>query len=56
MTDKLKDDYSIALKKIVAHEPGIILTGYVDESSKLDLYKNAWDFSALLVELWNSCS
>ena len=23
------------------HEPGIILTGYVDESSKLDLYLNA---------------
>ena len=29
------------LKEIVAHEPGIILTGYVDESSKLDLYLNA---------------
>ena len=42
VTGKLKgDDYSKALKKIVAHEPGIILTGYVDESSKLDLYLNA---------------
>ena len=39
---KLKgDDYSKALKEIVSHEPGIILTGYVDESSKLDLYLNA---------------
>ena len=39
---KLKgDNYSKALKDIVAHEPGIILTGYVDESSKLDLYLNA---------------
>ena len=42
VTGKLKkDDYSKALKDIVAHEPGIILTGYVDESSKLDLYLNA---------------
>ena len=42
VTGKLKgDDYSKELKKIVAHEPGIILTGYVDESSKLDLYLNA---------------
>ena len=42
VTGKLKgDDYSKALKEIVAHEPGIILTGYVDESSKLDLYLNA---------------
>ena len=42
VTGKLKgDDYSKALKKIVSHEPGIILTGYVDESSKLDLYLNA---------------
>ena len=42
VTGKLKsDDYSNALKEIVAHEPGIILTGYVDESSKLDLYLNA---------------
>ena len=41
MTGKLKkDDRSIALKKIVAHEPGIF-HGYVDESSKLDLYLNA---------------
>ena len=42
VTGKLKgDDYSKALKEIVAHESGIILTGYVDESSKLDLYLNA---------------
>ncbi|WP_115131517.1 glycosyltransferase [Synechococcus sp. N26] len=42
VTGKLKgDSYSKALKDIVAHEPGIILTGYVDESSKLDLYLNA---------------
>ena len=42
VTGKLKgDDYSKALKEIVAQEPGIILTGYVDESSKLDLYLNA---------------
>ena len=42
VTGKLKgDNYSKALEKIVAHEPGIILTGYVDESSKLDLYLNA---------------
>ena len=42
VTGKLKaDNYSKALKKIVAHEPGIVLTGYVDESSKLDLYLNA---------------
>ena len=42
VTGKLKsDEYSNALREIVAHEPGIILTGYVDESSKLDLYLNA---------------
>jgi len=42
VTGKLKgDEYSNALKEIVAHAPGIILTGYVDESSKLDLYLNA---------------
>ena len=42
VTGKLKNDkYSKALKDIVAHEPGIILTGYVDETSKLDLYLNA---------------
>ena len=42
VTGKLKgDDYSKSLKEIVSHEPGIILTGYVDESSKLDLYLNA---------------
>ena len=42
VTGKLKtDEYSKALREIVAHEPGIILTGYVDETSKLDLYLNA---------------
>jgi glycosyltransferase involved in cell wall biosynthesis len=42
VTGKLKgDDYSNTLKEIVSHEPGIILTGYVDESDKLDLYLNA---------------
>ncbi len=42
VTGKLKgDDYSKAVKEIVSHEPGILLTGYVDESSKLDLYLNA---------------
>ena len=42
VTGKLKgDDYSKAVKEIVQHEPGILLTGYVDESSKLDLYLNA---------------
>ena len=42
VTGKLKgDNYSKSLEEIVAHEPGIILTGYVDESSKLDLYLNA---------------
>jgi len=42
VTGKLKgDDYSKAVKEIVQHEPGIMLTGYVDESSKLDLYLNA---------------
>ena len=42
VTGKLKgDDYSKSLKEIVAHEPGIVLTGYVDESSKLALYLNA---------------
>ena len=42
VTGKLKkDNYSKVLKEIVAHEPGIILTGYVDETSKLDLYLNS---------------
>ena len=42
VTGKLKgDDYSRAVEEIVSHEPGIILTGYVDESAKLDLYLNA---------------
>ena len=42
VTGKLKgDDYSNAVEEIVQHEPGILLTGYIDESSKLDLYLNA---------------
>ena len=42
VTGKLKkDEYSKALKKIVTHEPGIILTDYIDESAKIDLYLNA---------------
>jgi glycosyltransferase involved in cell wall biosynthesis len=42
VTGKLKgDDYSKAVKNIVKNEPGILLTGYVDESTKLDLYLNA---------------
>ena len=42
VTGKLKgDDYSNAVQNIVQHEPGILLTGYVDESTKLDLYLNA---------------
>lgn len=42
MTGKLKsDDYSYAVQEIVKHEPGILLAGYVDESTKLDLYLNS---------------
>lgn len=42
VTGKLKgDDYSKAVETIVQNEPGILLTGYVDESTKLDLYLNA---------------
>ena len=42
VTGKLKnDDYSNAVKEIVQQEPGILLTGYVDEATKLDLYLNA---------------
>ena len=42
VTGKLKgDDYSKAVQNIVKNEPGILLTGYVDESTKLDLYLNA---------------
>ncbi len=42
VTGKLKqDDYSQAVKEIVKSEPGIILTGYINESTKLDLYLNA---------------
>ena len=42
VTGKLKkDSYSQAVKELVAHEPNIVLTGYIDESTKLDLYLNA---------------
>lgn len=42
VTGKLKkDDYCRAVQKIVRHEPEILLTDYVDESSKLDPYRNA---------------
>ncbi len=42
VTGKLKnDDYSNAVKEIVRQEQGILLTGYVDEATKLDLYLNA---------------
>ena len=42
VTGKLKaDDYSKAVREVVANEPAILLTGYVDEATKLDLYLNA---------------
>ena len=42
VTGKLKqDNYSQAVKEIVKNEPGVILTGYINESTKLDLYLNA---------------
>ena len=42
VTGKLKADaYSNAVKDVVANEPAILLTGYVDEATKLDLYLNA---------------
>ena len=42
VTGKLKSDaYSKAVKEVVANEPAIMLTGYVDEATKLDLYLNA---------------
>ena len=42
VTGKLKkDNYSLEVKKLVANEPNIVLTGYIDESTKLDLYLNA---------------
>lgn len=42
VTGKLKsDDYSKAMESIVKHETGILLTGYVDENTKRDLYLNA---------------
>ena len=42
VTGKLKSDaYSKAVKEVVANEPAILLTGYVDEATKLDLYLNS---------------
>ena len=42
VTGKLKSDsYSKAVREVVASEPAILLTGYVDEATKLDLYLNA---------------
>ncbi|GCE64729.1 glycosyl transferase group 1 [cyanobiont of Ornithocercus magnificus] len=42
VTGKLKgDDYSHAVQEIVARESGILLTGYIDETTKLDLYLNS---------------
>ena len=42
VTGKLKSDpYSKAVREVVAHEPAILLTGYVDEATKLDLYLNS---------------
>ena len=42
VTGKLKkDNYSKAVREIVMNEPGILLAGYIDESTKLDLYLNA---------------
>ena len=42
VTGKLKSDsYSKSVRDVVANEPAILLTGYVDEATKLDLYLNA---------------
>lgn len=42
VTGKLKSDaYSKAVREVVANEPAILLTGYVNEATKLDLYLNA---------------
>ena len=42
MTGKLKsNNYSKSVREVVADEPAILLTGYVDEATKLDLYLNA---------------
>jgi len=41
VTGKLKRDaYSAAVRELVKHEPSIILTGYINESTKHDLYLN----------------
>ncbi len=42
VTGKLKkDSYSKEVREIVKNEPAILLTGYIDESTKLDLYLNS---------------
>ena len=42
VTGKLKRDaYSAGVRELVRHEPSIILTGYINESTKHDLYLNA---------------
>ena len=42
ITGQLKEDfYSNQVRKIVNSQPGILLTGYVSENEKLDLYLNA---------------
>ena len=42
VTGKLKGDaYSSAVKNLVKNESGFVLTGYVDETTKRDLYLNA---------------
>jgi glycosyltransferase involved in cell wall biosynthesis len=41
VTGKLKrDSYSAAVRDLVKYEPSIILTGYINESTKHDLYLN----------------
>jgi glycosyltransferase involved in cell wall biosynthesis len=41
VTGKLKRDaYSAAVRELVKYEPSIILTGYINESTKHDLYLN----------------
>ena len=42
VTGKLKrDQYSVTVKRIMDEEPGIITTGYINETEKHDLYLNA---------------
>ncbi len=42
ITGKLKNDnYSKSVRELVKNEPGIVITGYVSENEKTDLYLNA---------------